>query len=201
MRASVVCELRQHVRNTNTQSYDVLYYKVNGRRTAYYNNALHGTGIYAPLLERDFVAYSYALPRCQRFYFRNIRSMTTRQDFKVARIPTVYGTTSSSESRYLLRDIIFQLRDYSLRFTRLIGRKVLGRTPLTESVVSWNMDETLRKVPLVFDAIEYCKRAGIVASSQLVNSLSRQQLGAALQVFLTIRAAGMNEEDVPRFDS
>lgn len=191
MRQQTLENLKRHLRRTNTQSYDMLYYHVNGRRTVYYNAHPHGIRLYAPLLERDFVAYSYDLPRFQRFFNNSIRSMTSAEQPDLARIPTVYGMTASSKFLYVCRDVFFQLIDYSRRAIRMVGRKVLKRTPLMNPVVTWSVEEDLRTLPLTFEAVEYCREMRVVTTSESVSSLSRPHLDAAIQIFLVSRAAGL----------
>lgn len=181
-------KLHKYLAPTNTQSYDKLYWHVNGRRTSYYNAVQH-VNLYAPLLERDFVAYSYALPRKRRFFNFQIRHLITGQNAAVARVATSYGMTASSELRYVTRDVFYQLRDYMRRATRLVGRYIMGRTPLLESAISWSSDEAVRSSELVGQAVAYARKIGLIEASASAMSLSRAHLDCLLQVFLTARTA------------
>lgn len=129
MSERVIAGLGQYVRATNTQSYDMLYYHVNGRRDRLYSQRINGVSLYAPLMERDFVSSSYALPRRRQLFYNHMRILTTGQDAAIARIPTVYETTASNDWNFLLRDSAYQIVDYGRKAVRMAGRRFLGPEP------------------------------------------------------------------------
>lgn len=197
---ATISRLSRYVRSTNSQTYDMLYYHVNGRRTVYYNANNQGVHLYAPLLERDFVAYSYALPRYKRFFNNSIREMLSSEYPAIAKLPTVYGTTAATGARYVIRDVGYQLIDYARRAIRMISRKLIGRTPMLESVISWDAGVQLRALDTSAQAVAYAKSIGVIADKESVNTLSRQHLDAVLQVFLVSRAGGVEmsaNADIP----
>lgn len=183
--------LRKYSRETNTQTYDSLYYNVNGQRSVYYNNTVHNVTIYAPLLEKDMVAYSYNLPRFLRFFNNSMRKLTTNQNRSAARVPTVYGTTSSSEPHLVLRDLFFQGYGYFIRALRLLGRRFLGRTLFTEKVSSWSATEEIRNLTMAQNAVKYAVDSEFLSSTTSLAEISRKHLDFAVQMYLTAEIAGL----------
>lgn len=191
MRSKVVGTLTSHVRATNTQSYDMLYFHVNGRRDTLYSVHMGGLSLYAPLMERDFVRYSYALPRRQRFFNYNMRNLTTQVDPSIARIPTVYGMTASSEPKYILRDRFYQIVDYGRKLIRMAGRSALGKNLLSDKLTGWTIDDELRGLATSAQAVDFCRRTGIVTESADAQTLSRPHLDRVIQIYLVAHLAGL----------
>lgn len=191
MRSVTLDQISRFIQSTNSQSYDMLYFHVNGRRTALYNAAIGGISLYAPLLERDFVAYSYALPRRLRFFNNNIRRLTTRENPRLARVRTVYGMTASSEKAAVARDAVFQLIDYARRFIRLVARRTLGRTPLLEDPTEWTLTPELQQAVEAKAAVQYCQALGLIDGSESAETLSRRHLEFALEVHRVGTLAGV----------
>lgn len=156
--AYFVKEMEKYKKDINTRSYDALYHYVNGNRSNWYNHSSDAEyTLYAPLTEFDMVRYSYHLPRFQRFYYNNMREMITQANPKIARIPTNYGTTASSETFFLLRDVPVQLKEYFVKAKRLIRRK-LKLKPKEEAILDWTVEPDVRELEIskksVFWAIE-----------------------------------------------
>jgi len=189
MKNKIVSELQKYKRSINTQSYDMLYYHVHGLRDVAYNNSVNGVIEYAPLFERDIVAYSYYLPRLRRFFYNNIRSMISQQNYIISRIPTCYGTTASDEKIFLLRDIIFQMIDYSKKFIRMIGRKINGKSLFCANVNTWNIGEDLLKLDCFQEALEFSKKSRIVDKNVEKPMLNKKQQECLLQVYFTAKYA------------
>lgn len=189
MKSKILLQLQTYKRSINTQSYDMLYYHVNGRRDVVYNRKIHGITQYAPLLERDIVAYSYRLPRRKRFFYNNIRSLITQQNKKIARVPTNYGMTASNEKFFLLRDVIFQIIDYGKKLIRMIGRKVSGKTLLCGSVSTWEISQDLSKLNCFQEAVNFCKEFDMIDKNVEISKFSKKQIEFILQVYFIAKYA------------
>ena len=180
-------------KSMNTQSYDEGYYTVSGnRRVNYNNNICDGLVCYAPLNEIDLVRYSYALPRFQRFFYNAMRKTITAQNVTIARIPTNYGTTASSERRYLIRDCYYQAVEYSRKAIRFVSRKLLKKTLLNASVLDWTLEEELRQSKEVVEAINFAKRKGFIKESLTEQELSYTELQRLMHIFWLAKFAGID---------
>lgn len=175
-RERIIQQLAPYVKSMNTESYDALYYYVNGNRTKLYNCA-HNSQFtaYAPMSELELVRYSYHLPRRKRFYYHQLRELTTASNKTIARIPTNYGTTASSEMCYQLRDGVIQVKEYAVKGARMIGRK-LHLPSLDKGVLDWTLEPQLRKLPLAQAALDWAKRNQLVVPSTGMTDIPYQQL-------------------------
>lgn len=189
IQGKVLEKLQKYIRSINTQSYDMLYYHVHGLRDVVYNQCVNGVMEYAPLFERDIVAYSYHLPRRRRFFNNNIRCLISKQNRIISRIPTCYGTTASNEKLFLFRDIMFQLVDYGKKLIRMMGRKINGKTLFCGNVSTWNVSEDIIKLNSCKEAIEFCKAHDIIDKSAEISKINKNQLECVLQVYFTAKYA------------
>lgn len=175
-------------KSINTESYDSWYYRVSGNRRVYYNNnPVPGLVSYAPLMELDIVRYSYALPRRLRFFYNSMRNEISSIDLRIARIKTNYGTTASNEKIYLIRDVFFQLIEYSRKAYRLLGRKVLKRNVLSEQISNWSMESELRDFEFTNEAIATAKEAGYICNDVSINDLSYAEIKRIIHIYWLMR--------------
>lgn len=180
----IIFQLRPYVRSINTQSYDMLYHYVTGDRRICYNRNTRSFSSFAPLLELDFLRRSYHLPRRSRFFYNFLREMTTAASPAIARIPTVYGTTASSEPLYLLRDIFFQLIDYGRKGVRMIGRQLFHKTFLNENVIEWSLENELRSLPMSGKAVAWAVQENLLDKSASVQTLPYAQLNRIVYFYM-----------------
>lgn len=172
----IIEQLEPCVKSMNTESYDALYYYVNGNRIKLYNCARgRRFTAYAPMNELELVRYSYHLPRRKRFYYNQLRELTTASNKTIARIPTNYGTTASSEKRYLFRDGAVQIKEYAVKGARMIGRK-LHLPALDKGVLDWTLEPQLRALPLAKSALAWAKQTKLVDAAADTETLPYQQL-------------------------
>lgn len=189
MKNKIVSELQKYKRSINTQSYDMLYYHVHGLRDVAYNRIGNGVMNYAPLFERDIVAYSYHLPRYRRFFYNNIRSMISQQNKIISRIPTCYGTTASNEKLFLLRDIVFQMIDYIKKFIRMLGRKINGTSLFVGNINTWTISEDMFNLDCFKEGLIFCKTNEIIDKNVEALKLNKNQKEAVLHVYFTAKHA------------
>lgn len=161
-------QMKPYVKSINTQSYDSLYYDVSTVRSSLYNVKRNGYVSYAPMTELETVKYSYHLPRRTRFFYNFLRKLTTDANPKIARIPTDHLTTASSEVRYIIRDLFFQICDYGRKAIRMLGRKLFHKSFLVgRSQVSWTLEHELRELPPEYSGREQSLSLACHRSSRL----------------------------------
>ena len=171
-------------KSINTQSYDSWYYWVSGnRRTELNCNSAEGIINYAPLQEMDIVRYSYALPRWRRFFFNSIRETMTKENKKIARIKTNYGTNASYEIPYILADMIFQSIEYCRKALRLIGRKLMHKNLMNKSILTWSLEEEIRNASITDKAIDYARQNGFIKTELHINDLSYTEIQRLLHIY------------------
>jgi hypothetical protein len=181
----MIRKLTEFKKPLNTQTYDALYFNVNGKKTSM-GYTIHSNHIpsYAPLWELELVKYSYNLPRRKRFFYRSIRTITTKASKEIARIRTNYGTTASSELVYITRDIFFQFVDYFKKAIRMLGRKFLNKNFFVGNSVTWSTESDIRKLSISQEAVDHLITIGIFKKNTKANELSFSILGRAIQIFL-----------------
>lgn len=182
-----VRSLQQYVRRINTESYDVLYHYVSGSQRLGYNHDVPGFVSYAPLWELDLVRWSYHLPRRTRFFYNFIRQLTTEANPEIARIPTNYGTTASSEGRYLFRDVFYQLAQYAEKAHRLLWRTLFRKTPSCASakpLIEWSLEPDLRALSLAQQAVAWGIQTRYLSTDTTAEQLPYAQLTRTIHLYL-----------------
>ncbi|SOC38598.1 asparagine synthase-related protein [Ureibacillus acetophenoni] len=185
LREKMINEFSKFSKAINTQSYDSFGFNIYGDE----NKIDYGTlsdiiPSYAPLWELELVRYSYHLPRRKRFFNFSMREITTKASKKIARVPTFYGTTASSETPYLIRDTFMQIVEYFKRACRMLGRKFLNKNLFVENKETWSIENDLRKLSITTEAIEYCIEKGFIKKGTLQEDLSFELLGRIIHVYL-----------------
>ena len=185
MRPRMIQSMRQHVKSINTESYDSIGFHILGEMVKpKFTTYSKLVPLYAPLWELELVRYSFHLPRRERFFYNSMRKVTTAQSKAVARTPTVYGTTASSEARYLARDVLFQGIDYSRRAMRLLGRTVLHRNLFVGLASTWSAEADVRNMDLSRRAVAYCVRQGLIRGGTVTSDVPYAVLGRMIQLYL-----------------
>lgn len=187
----IVSRMKDFVKETNTKSYDYLYYYINGKRDCGYTRAGDWPASYAPLFERDLVRYAYNQPRFYRFFYNLIRYETTAASKKIARIPTVYGTTASNETLYVLRDVWYQGIDYYRKLMRLLGRILFNKSVYCGNVLTWSIDEEIMNIEGMDDVLNCAKRHEVISENTVVSDLSANQI-SALYLFYRVMVIAEN---------
>ncbi len=120
----------------NTQTYDRIVYRhiapdYSGRMVTLSRDCL---SCLAPYLERDVVAFGYALPRTKRFFDYYHRETITSINSEAARVLTPDRRMTVS-SRYIdvSADLLRYTADFTKRLNRVLRRKLFQETHLTES--------------------------------------------------------------------
>jgi hypothetical protein len=113
-----------------------------------------------------------------------MREITTANSSSIARVPTVYGTTASSEPAYILRDILFQGIDYYKKAIRMLGRKFLNRSFFIGNSSTWSAEDQVRALDISRRALKYCIDQGFIKPETQLKTLSYSTLGCMIQVYM-----------------
>lgn len=157
-------ELKREQRKTNSQSYDAFKYNILAKDSTKLGYTVVSECIvaYAPLWERELVKFAYRLPRKERFFYNYMRKVTTNCCPEIARVATCYGTTASSEARYLVRDVFFQLMDYGKKACRVFGRKFFKKSFFIGHVCTWDIESEVRALEITKQAIKFGKQEKLI---------------------------------------
>lgn len=185
LRERMIIEFSKFTKSINTQSYDSFGFNI----LQDINQIEYGTfsdilPSYAPLWELELVRYSYHLPRRKRFFNYSMRKITTKASNKIARVPTFYGTTASSETPYLIRDTFLQVIEYFKKACRLLGRKFFNKNFFVGNPATWSVEKEVRALTISKAAVEYCIEKGFIKPGILQEDLSFELLGKIIQVYL-----------------
>jgi hypothetical protein len=185
LRSRMVSSMQPYVMQLNTQSYDSIGFHVLGDLVKV-KYSIHSRVVasYAPLWELELVRYSYHLPRKKRFYYNSMREIMTAHSKPLALTPTVYGTTASSELRYLARDVVFQGIDYLKKATRLVGRSLLHRNLFVGQRTTWSGESDVRALAMTRDAMEYCVKEDLIGPNTRQDEVTYATLGRMIQIYL-----------------
>ena len=179
--------------HSNTESYDLFYYYVSSDRSESYHIHDNGFSKYAPLTEFELVKYSYHLPRRKRFFYNQMRSIITKANKKIARMPTNYDTTASSEFIYIIRDVFVQLKEYFVKMHRMVYRKIFKTNPKDNNSV-WNVEKlNLTQLALTQKAYEYCRKQDILDAKYSINEYDNDRLSQMICLYLLSETCGMTD--------
>lgn len=154
--------ISRYKKETNTQTYDMLYYNVSGSKLSKgYNISSNILDCYAPLWEIDLVRYSYRLPRKKRFYYNFIREVTTRNAPEIAKVRTVYGLNASSKKSDKIIDTVYFIKEYFTKVMRLFRRKFLNKN-VASDVDIWSPYEEIKSLEVFDDAVQYFKDQNVL---------------------------------------
>lgn len=185
IRNKIISWLKDNKQETNTKSYD------------WYSRYLrHETGIkqvissssniidtYCPLLELEAIKISYNLPRLHRLGGKAMKIAITNANSSIAKIPTWTGSTTSSELKYYLRDLFFNIINYFKKALRLAGRIFFKSTFLTGNVTTWKTEEDFRNLEVVRKAFIFAKEQKIVDNSCEYEGISTSLLRKLLYIY------------------
>lgn len=104
----LIKQLMQFEIEINTKTYDQIYFhfRIKEQVSLLSNITQNFIDTYSPLLEPELLKIGYNLPRAKRFFNRFHRTLITKLNPEVAKIPTTEGGMSvSNYYSYLFRDI------------------------------------------------------------------------------------------------
>lgn len=178
--------LKKIRKDINTRSYDMFSWKLKYPTKCRYNHLCNGYDfqIYSPLNERELIRYSYALPRRKRFFYNEMRAITTKASPKIARVATNYGTNESSELLYVIKDIFVQFIDYAKKAIRLFGRKFLKKTFFVTHPTTWTCKDEVLHTKLADDAISWAVANKWLTKDANAQNMDFGTLGKIMRLYL-----------------
>ncbi|MED4781390.1 asparagine synthase-related protein [Brevibacillus choshinensis] len=186
----VVQKLGCYLLDTNTKTYDSIYYHFRMKTVAstFISAASHLFGCYSPFLEYDLVRYGFHLKRRERFFNQYHRKMITRLNAPVAKIRTAEGGISVSyEKMEILKDMIKYIRNRTRRATKVLGRKLFHKTYLQESPEHPELFRTIRSMQVTQKSIALLKQEGILDNQLKMSEILDTHLGNMVTIALFMR--------------
>ena len=159
--------LSEYVAESNTQTYDQIYYRVKMRDLVgrFISNHIRLLPCYAPYLEPAAAAFGYHLPRRDRFFDNFHRRTITRFRPDVARIRTTQsGMTVSSEPGAIAKDLYKYIGNKGYRLARKVAEKAFQKRYSTNIPTSPTVYANLRQSGVARRALDRLKERGIIAS-------------------------------------
>lgn len=208
LRRTYLQKLAGYASDTNTQTYDRIYYCVKmrdvvGRMMSNHAWLLH---CYAPFLEPEIATVGYRLPRSTRFFNSFHRRMTTRYSPAAARIQTTEGGMSvSSEPGAIAVDLAKYVINRVSRLDRKIGQRIFRRRGLERGPTNATFEHDLQRYAATKRGFEQLKDAGILRSDLALADVPPQYCGNVLSLgmFLDwVESARQltNHHDLTRFE-
>lgn len=179
-----IARIRKYSRNTNTQTYDMLYYYVSGSKLSpSYNSVSKYLTTYAPLWELDLARASYQLPRKKRFYANYIRDLITESAPEISRVRTVYGMNASSRRLDKIADSIYFLKDIFDKARRVYNRKFFNKNIVSDVDIS-NPYNDIRALDIFHDAVSYFKELDILRPDVVATDINDSMADRILSVYM-----------------
>jgi len=185
LRKETLRRLEQYVAETNTETYDRVYYYYKMREVAgrFLTNSLHLLEVYAPYLELDAVRAGHGLSRWRRFFNHYHRDLITRFHAGAAGIPTTEGgMTASSRPSDVTADLTKYVADRCKRLARKAGQKVLHRNLGQESADHPGLNARLRELVIARRSVQRLQEQGILSSSAAAQTMESRYLGPLLAI-------------------
>lgn len=163
-RKSNLAKLKEYVLDSNTKTYDNIYYNYKMKTNAgvYISVANNYFISYAPLLEFELVKVGFNLPRCLRFYNNFHRKVITANNPKLAKTRTTEGISSSSNWAIKFLDLFYYAIDKTKRLLKQILRKVFNKTYLQETPTNSDIYNIIRSNQFLEKSIQYLKEIKVL---------------------------------------
>jgi hypothetical protein len=177
-------------RAINTETYDAIYFHVRmpttaGRSLTDRNRVLAAC---APLLDLDVARLGFALPRRARFFNGFHRRTLTALAPEIARLPTTEGGVSASAAAAMLPlDGLRWARDKAGRMARKAGLR-RARPPVDSPLPA--LYRQARALPMLGDAVDRLREAGVLAGGCSAAQLTDAQLGGTLALARLLEELG-----------
>ena len=181
--------INRHVVPGNTQTYDQVYFHLNAPDSLgrFASNHAGMVDVYSPLCERDAVAYSYHLPRTQRFFNNFHRNSMTRLNPRVARIRTTEGGISgSSEWSKVAADFARYAVDKMSRVQKKLNQRFFNKPYRHEVPIDPRLYDNIRNCSTMRDAVADLRDRGVLNPQISLKDIPNGSLGSILTLHLTI---------------
>lgn len=170
--------------NTNNYDWQSWYFNKTSNYAPAYSGQSRLLNSYPPLLEYRFVINSYNLPRRQRMIATYMKKYITSVSINVARIPTVSKVTTSSEKRFVIHDLWYQMCQIFQSAFRLFGRIVFKKNFFVENLVDWSCQDELRTLDLSREALNFAYDENIFEKSWTIENVPYDILCKMLEIYL-----------------
>lgn len=193
-------ELSPYVLETNTKTYDNIYYNYRMKTIAgkFITAANHVVPSYAPLLDVDLVRYGFHLKRRERLFNRFHRKVITNLNPEASRIRTTEGGISvSTDKLEVAKDFQKYVANYGKRFAKILGRKFLKKTYFQDSPEHPDLFATVRNLDRTGIAINLLKEEKILHHNLKMNQIHNQHLGTMISLAILITNLEQNKTQIP----
>lgn len=186
LRGSLIQKMSEYILETNTKTYDNIFFNVMMSDVAGRVLTSHGRYMkcYAPFLDFDLARIGFGLPRKERFFNMFHRKKLTALNPAVAKTRTSEnGITASSRPMDMLRD----LPKYgSEKLNRLLIKLGLARQKRSGYLNHPDFWGYVRGMKITGDALVLLKDAGIVDGETRLQQIEDSRLGAFLSLGMLV---------------
>jgi hypothetical protein len=188
LKERTITKLKSYVLDTNTQSYDNIYYNYKMKADAgiYISIANNYFTSYAPLLELELVKVGYSLKRKERFFNSFHKKWISKNCPEISRIKTTEGSTSSSSVIINIFDIFFYFVDKLKRLSKQILRKTLNKTYLQETPTDNHIYNFWQSHDFFKNSIKSLKEHEILADNIDCEKIPQRFIGKIITLSLLI---------------
>lgn len=169
-------KLQIFILETNTRTYDNIWYNYFGRENAGGMLTSHSkfTKSYAPLLDPHIVRIGVNLPRVDRLFNNFYRRIITKLNPDIACIPTTEnGMSISSETDMILKDLAKYVSDICLRAIRHVGKRITRKMIFLERADNPDLIDRIKSSKIMQVSVECLKDRGVLAEGVSVSDISR----------------------------
>ena len=186
LRERIVKELAHFVLDSNTRTYDNIYFNFLARWTAgsIFTAHSHFLACCAPYLDLDVARMGFSLQRRQRFFNWFHREAITKLHPTIARLRTTEGGIScSSDPKFIFRDLPKYLSNKAQRL--LI--KLSLRKPQETSRNNPDLYRRARDMKAMKEAVEVLKEIKILNSRVELKKIEDRSLGPVLSLGMFVK--------------
>ena len=189
-RANFIKKLYAYRLETNTQTYDNIYFNCKTPGTVSTSLTVSNRMIetYRPLLEPDLIRYGFGQKRRTRFFNNFQRGILTRYSPRIARVRTTEGGVTCSSRRVdKVKDSVKYVLNKQKRLTKQILRKILKKTYFTESPTDPGIFKKVAGLEIFKNQIPLLKDYGIINKDLEIENMRDNDIGKFLVIGLLLR--------------
>jgi hypothetical protein len=189
MKEGVVQKLAHFMMDTNTKTYDNIYYNyelptIAGNFITAANRVLPS---YAPLMETDFVHFGFRLKRRERFFNTFHRKTITKVNPAISRIRTSEGGVSVSSDLWNVgKDIQKYVRDKSIRLAKVMGRRLFCTSYSRQNTDHPDLYEKIRNSPVAKHTVDVLQEENILNRQVKLNDIHNAHLSHFMSLSLFV---------------
>lgn len=185
----VVAQLTPFAMETNTKTYDNIYYNYDLPTVAggFISAANRVLPSYAPLMEMDFVHFGYGLKRTERFFNSFHRRTISKVSPAIARIRTSEGGVSASAELWEIgKDLQKYVKDKGSRLAKVMRRRLFGTTHEKQSADHPDLYKKIRNLAYSRQALEILQEEKILHQQVKLNDIQDAHLGHFISLSLFV---------------